>query len=333
MHKPPPKLKLKLTSLLLILATLILEARGQVTTPEEKEFAGTFGVGVGVIIVIIAMGIGAVVCIYGRATPDPLKFAIFGTLIPILTFATIYYLPKEAQRPISTTAITDADWTLIRSWAFYVLIFFFTFTALIMLMIVYCCRRYRTYPLNTKSSNISFLDDLKPKKVKKYKRDRAKYIDKKPEIEARDIKKMSVRPSNWRRRKDQVEEAEKEEEEEQPRLRTKGGRRRGKRRQSPRTEERRPLDDRSIKKKPRRRDEGRSGKVLTKDGGEIDKGRGVQYERDEYRQPRNLDMNLSVEEEGSQDERELIMSDEEVFDRIVNVKRQNPQLDINFFLN
>ena len=118
--KPNPLTKLTITLLIPILA------KAQTTVPETKDFAGRFGVGPGVVLIFFMIIVGACMCIAARASEKPLNLSIVGFLLPVLTFLVLYWLPKEADRPV-TSKRGNSDWTLVVNILFYYLIFFFFF--------------------------------------------------------------------------------------------------------------------------------------------------------------------------------------------------------------
>lgn len=121
--------------------------------------------------------------------------AIVGTLLPVIVFLIIYWLPKEADRPTTAETDVESDWTPIIMFIFWILIFLFTLIALMKLMVVYCCRMNRAYSLDAGSAGITaaFIDNKEKEDEKVYKRDRTKYMTK-PDIEAKDYNKQSIRP-------------------------------------------------------------------------------------------------------------------------------------------
>lgn len=121
-------------------ALLVCTVACQNGTPETKDFAGRYGVGSGVVVIFIFMFIGMCVCCIGKATAVPMYMAIVGTLLPIIVFLIIYWLPKEADRPSTTDEDIETDFRPILFFFFWILIFIFTFIAVFKLMVIYCCR-------------------------------------------------------------------------------------------------------------------------------------------------------------------------------------------------
>jgi hypothetical protein len=71
--------------------------------------------------------------------------------------------------------------------------------------------------------------------------------------------------------------------------------------------------------------------LLTKDAGTIDARDDYQYDNDG--QGRDLNMDIDVNEPGRRGERELDMTDEGVYNRLVRTQNLAPQLPDNFFLD
>lgn len=116
MKKPSQE---KILTYIIFILTLSTFIKTQNTTPEEKEFAGTYGVGAGVVVIFIFFLIGICICVAGKATSSPLQMTIIGTLLPIIVFLIIYLLPKEADKPTVDSNRGETDFTPIRNSLFY----------------------------------------------------------------------------------------------------------------------------------------------------------------------------------------------------------------------
>ena len=138
----------------------------------------------------------------------------------------------------------------------------------------------------------------------------------KPKIHEKDYHKVSVRPQNWRNK-------DKDKGETGPRLKRRGGR--GKQQLTP-MKNRPGISDR-IGVSGRKDAQGRP--ILTKDAGTIDAQGNFQQDAD----GRDLNMNIDVKEPGRHGERELDMTDEGVYKRVVRTQQLDPQLPDNFFMD
>jgi hypothetical protein len=167
-------------TLILTLSYLAATTLAQVTSVETKNFASTYGVGSGVVIIFIFIFIGMCVCCLGKATAVPMYLAIVGTLLPIIVFLIIYYLPKEVDRPSTSEEDVETDWRPVFFFLFWVLILLFALVALMWLMVIYCCRMNRAYSLDSGSASITaaFIDNKEKEDDKVYRRDRTKYLTK-----------------------------------------------------------------------------------------------------------------------------------------------------------
>lgn len=241
------------------------------TTTETKDFAGTYGVGAGVVWIFIFMLIGMCICCLGKATSVPMYMAIIGTLLPVIVFLIIYWLPKEADKPTSTSRDVDSDWRPILFATFWILLLIFAVLALFYLMLIYCCSFSRAYTLDSGSATFTaaFIDNKGKDDEKVYKRDRTRFMVK-PKIDAKDYHKVSVRPQNWRNTQDAILGREDKSAPKVKLQRRKGGR---PRRLDP-MEDRPGITDR-IALSDRKKKDGRP--ILTKDAGIIDGTQDYQY--------------------------------------------------------
>ena len=314
---------------LLALTYLLSTVYSQVSSPETKDFAGRYGVGAGVVWIFIFMLIGMCVCCIGKATAVPMYMAIFGTLLPVIVFAIIYWLPKEADRPSTAETDVDTDWRPLWFILFWILILIFAALALFNLLVIYCCSFQRAYSLDSGSAGITaaFIDNEEVDQEKVYKRDRTRFMTK-PQIDAKNYHKVSVRPQNWRNTRGEEGNKDQDSATTGARLQRRRG---GRNRKLEPMKERPGITDR-IGVSDRKDKQGRVRPILTKDAGTIDARDDYQY-GDQDPNGRDLNMNIDVREPGRQGERELDMTDEGVYQRLVRTKDLAPQLPDNFFLD
>jgi hypothetical protein len=88
--------------LFLILAFLLSHANCQNTTGK------VFGIGIGTLIIIIAIVFSTVWCLICRSSSNPEIYSIIGVAIPVILILVFIFMPKEVNRPPSTS-ITDSN--------------------------------------------------------------------------------------------------------------------------------------------------------------------------------------------------------------------------------
>ena len=66
------------------------------------------GVGIGTFIIIIAIAFSVVWCLACRSSSYPEVYSIIGVAIPAILILIFIFMPKEAERPF-TTSITDSN--------------------------------------------------------------------------------------------------------------------------------------------------------------------------------------------------------------------------------
>ena len=299
----------------------------QVDKPQEKDFAGTYGVGSGVVAIIVFIFIGMCVCCIGKATETPMYLAIVGTLLPIIVLIIIYFLPKEADKPIAKNVGTDA--LPILFFVFYILILLFAFIALVKLMLIYLCAMNKAYSLDTGNASITaaYIDNNDNDDETEIKRDRSKYMTK-PQIDAKEYHKVNVRPENWRN-KNKNDDSDSVDQGITGAMLQRN--RRGRGGKLPPMNDRPGITDR-IGVSGKKDKIGRVRPILTQDGGMIDGRNDYQYgEEDE--DGRNLNMNIDVRDPTRHGERELDMTDDGVYQRLIRTQNLQNQLPDNFFLD
>ncbi len=90
------------TRLLIITSLLLAGANCQ------NSSGRIFGIGVGTFIIIIAIIFSVVWCLACRSSSKPEVYSIIGVAIPILLIIIFIFMPKEINRP-ATTSITDSN--------------------------------------------------------------------------------------------------------------------------------------------------------------------------------------------------------------------------------
>ena len=111
--------------------------------------------------IVVFIFIGMCICCASKATAVPMYLAILGTLLPVIVFLIIYWLPKEADRPIVSLTDVSTDWGPVVFIIFWVLIFLFALIALLQLIVMYCFRMSTAYSLDTGGAGFTaaFIDN------------------------------------------------------------------------------------------------------------------------------------------------------------------------------
>ena len=180
-----------LPALVVMLALSFASCQSGAIDPIEVKSKTSMGVGYGIIAVVVTIFIGVIVCIYGRCTATPYIFAIIGTLLPLIVLLIIYYLPKEANRKVSSQSEQTSSVPAIR-WVFCIFCYLMALVSLFCIFSLYCSKPLETYRIGTTMSSTMTFDPRggRDKETKQITRNREKLMTK-PQIDNMEYKKIS----------------------------------------------------------------------------------------------------------------------------------------------